>query len=91
VLHKRQEKRADLTYATNTKRARTRKITDSFPCEREFAGTQTGSLGLRPPPGSSRKPTLGEFDEVLFEARRGVGRIGAGAFVNERIAELLAS
>src|ERR1700751_1583861 len=56
ALDERQEKRADLNPRDHAKRARTRKIPDAFPCQREFAGPQTGSSGLPPPPGSRREP-----------------------------------
>jgi hypothetical protein len=39
------------------KALKTKKFPILFPVEREIADAQTGSSGLRPPPGSPRKST----------------------------------
>jgi len=64
-------KSGTISAARHAKRARTRKIPDSFPCQREFAGAQTGSSGLRPPPAIPA-----EFATRLAPLKAGVTSVG---------------
>jgi len=64
-------KSGTISATRHAKRARTRKIPDSFPCQREFAGAQTGSSGLRPPPAIPA-----EFATRLAPLKAGVTSVG---------------